>query len=61
MQLRLYLQDPDRGKAILKLDFRKAFNTIHRDWMLNAIWEHTPIASQAKVCGGSDLYPRIFT
>ena len=40
--VRFYLQDPDPDKAVLKLDIRKAFNTIHRDWMLNAIREHAP-------------------
>ena len=40
--VRFYLQDPDPDKAVLKLDFRKAFNMIHRDWMLNAIREHAP-------------------
>ncbi len=38
----LYLQDHDSDKAILKLDFRNAFNTIHRDWMLNVVLEHAP-------------------
>ena len=42
--VRLYLQDPtlNPSKAVLKLDFKNAFNTIHRDWMLNAIGEHCP-------------------
>ena len=35
--VRLYLQDPDPRKAVLKLDFKNAFITIHRDWMLKAI------------------------
>ena len=40
--VRLYLQDPDLGKVVLKLNFRNIFNTIHRDWMLNAVSEHAP-------------------
>ena len=40
--VRLYLQDPDLGKAVLKLNIRNIFNTIHRDWMLNAVSEHAP-------------------
>ena len=39
---RPYLQDLDSSEAVLKLDFQNAFNTIHRDWMLNAVREHAP-------------------
>jgi len=37
---RLYLQDLDPSKAILKLDFKNAFNSIHRDKVLAAVLEH---------------------
>ena len=39
---RIYLRDLGPGKAVLKLDFRNAFNTIHRDKMLSAVLEHAP-------------------
>ena len=39
---RLYLRDLDPSKAVLKLDFRNAFNSIRRDKMLGAIREHAP-------------------
>ena len=39
---RVYLRDLGPGKAVLKLDFRNAFNTIHRDRMLSAVLEHAP-------------------
>ena len=39
---RIYLCDLGPGKAVLKLDFRNAFNTIHRDKMLFAVLEHAP-------------------
>ena len=34
---RLYLQDLDPDKAILKLDFKNTFNSIHRDKVLAAV------------------------
>ena len=37
---RLYLQDLDPDKAILKLDFKNAFNSIHRDKVLAAVLDH---------------------
>ena len=37
---RLYLQDIDPSKAILKLDFKNAFNSIHRDKVLAAVLDH---------------------
>ena len=37
---RLYLQDLDLDKAILKLDFKNAFNSIHRDKVLAAVLDH---------------------
>ena len=37
---RLYLRDLSPGKAILKLDFRNAFNSIHRDKVLGAVLKH---------------------
>ena len=40
--LRLYLCDPNPGKAVLKLDFKIAFNSIRRDKMLDAVREHVP-------------------
>ena len=40
--LRLYLCDPNPGKAVLKLDFQNAFNSICRDKMLDAVREHVP-------------------
>ena len=40
--VRLYLHDIDPGRAVLKLDFRNAFNTIRRDKMLVAVLEHVP-------------------
>ena len=39
---RIYLHDLGPDKAVLKLDFRNAFNTIHRDKMLSAVMEHAP-------------------
>ena len=39
---RLYLEDLEPDKAMLKLDFRNAFNSIHRDKVLAAVLEHSP-------------------
>ena len=39
---RLYLEDLAPDKAVLKLDFRNAFNSIHRDKVLAAVLEHSP-------------------
>ena len=39
---RIYLCHLGPGKAVLKLDFRNVFNTIHRDKMLSAVLEHAP-------------------
>ena len=39
---RLYLQDLDLTKALLKLDFRNAFNSVRRDMMLRAVQEWAP-------------------
>ena len=39
---RIYLRYLGPGKAVVKLDFRNAFNTIHRDKMLSAVLEHAP-------------------
>ena len=39
---RLYLEDLATDKAMLKLDFRNAFNSIHRDKVLAAVLEHSP-------------------
>ena len=39
---RLYLRTLGPGKAILKLDFRNAFNSIRRDKVLEAVREHVP-------------------
>ena len=47
---RLYLRDLDPSKAVLKLDFRNAFNSIRRDKMLGAVREHAP-----------ELYPFVFS
>ena len=40
--VRLYLRDINPGKAVLKLDFQNAFNSIYRDRMLDAVLEHAP-------------------
>ena len=40
--MRLYLEDLAPDKAMLKLDFRNAFNTIHRDKVLAAVLKHSP-------------------
>ena len=40
--LRLYLCDPNPGKAVLKLDFKNAFNSIRRYKMLDAVRDHVP-------------------
>ncbi len=37
---RLYLQDIDPSKTILKLDFKNAFNSIHRDKVLAVVLDH---------------------
>ena len=47
---RIYLRDLDPSKAVLKLDFRNAFNSIRRDKMLGAVREHAP-----------ELYPFVFS
>ena len=39
---RFYLRDLDLSKAILKMDFRNAFNSIRRDKMLGAVRENVP-------------------
>ena len=39
---RLYLHNLDSPKALLKLDFSKAFNSIHRDKMFMAVLELAP-------------------
>lgn len=39
---RLYLHDLDPTKAVLKLDFKNAFNSIRRDKMLEAVQELAP-------------------
>ena len=39
---RLYLHDLDPSKAVLKLDFKNAFNTIRRDKMLEAVQKLAP-------------------
>ncbi len=39
---RLYLSDISSDKAVLKLDFRNAFNSIRRDKVLEAVLEHAP-------------------
>ena len=38
---RLYLEDLAPDKAVLKLDFRNAFNSIHRDKVLAAVLKHS--------------------
>ena len=39
---RLYLQSLDTSKALLKLDFRYAFNSIRRNQMLMKVLELAP-------------------
>ena len=39
---RLYLRDIEPSKAVLKLDFKNAFNTIRRDKMLEAVQKLAP-------------------
>ncbi len=39
---RLYLQNVQRGQAVLKLDFSNAFNTLSRDELLRAVKEQVP-------------------
>ena len=39
---RAFLGEMEETKVILKLDFRNAFNTVHRDAMLHAVRTHLP-------------------
>ena len=40
---RLYLNNLNPGKAVLKLDFKNALNSIRRDKMLEAVMESAPL------------------
>ncbi len=40
---RLYLQELTSEKAVLKLDFKNAFNSVRMDKVLGAVLEHAPI------------------
>ena len=40
--VRLYLNESDPEKAVIKLDFRNAFNSIRRDKVLLAVLNHVP-------------------
>ena len=39
---RVYLENMSSGKLLVKIDFRNAFNTVRRDFVLEAIVKHFP-------------------